>query len=320
LDKGIRIRTAGVSDLEVLKSLSLDAVGKQNLHCRVLDRCVLIAEDKNPESRDHALASVGIDLDLKEIRGLSIASGCVPADLGKRMVCEAEKLAVRFGILDLNISVPASFAGLLRSCGYQTERPHNEARQSGNGKDCLSMHRSFPRRQTRYSRLISELLGDLGIRQDYGRIHRIFLQEEANRLDNIPADIYGREQQMLPPAAKAWHAMREMAAREDIVLQAVSAYRSVAYQANLLRRKLDKGLAMEKILDVSAAPGYSEHHSGRAIDITSPGAPVLEEAFEKSPAFEWLQAHAPAFGFQLSFPRGNRHGVAYEPWHWAWHP
>jgi D-alanyl-D-alanine carboxypeptidase len=319
LDWSIKIRTADVSDLRALKSLCLDSAGEQDLHRRILDRCVLIAEDRNPESRGRTIASIGIDLDLKEIRGLSIAAGCEAADLGKRMVSEAEKLAVQFGILNLNISVPASFVGLLRSCRYQTEGPHNEVRQSGNGKNCLSMHRSFPRRQTRYSRLISKLLRDLDIPQDYGRIHRIFLQEEASRLDNIPADIYGREQRMLPPAAKAWHAMRELAARQDILLQAVSAYRSVAYQTDLIRRKLDKGLAMEKILNVSAAPGYSEHHSGRAIDITSPGTAVLEEAFEKSPAFEWLQAHAPAFGFQLSFPRGNRHGVAYEPWHWAWH-
>jgi len=302
----------------LLKSLYRDSDGEKDLHRRVLDRCVLIAEDRNPTSRDCALASIGIDLDLKEISGLSIASGCVPADLGKRMVCEAEKLAVRFGFLDLNISARQSLTGLLSSCGYRTEGFRNEVRQSGNGKNCLSMHRSFPRRQTQYSRQISKLLADLGIPQDYGRIHRIFLQEEASRLDDIPADIYGRGQKMLPPAAKAWHAMRELAAREDIVLQAVSAYRSVAYQTNLLRRKLDKGLAMEEILKVSAAPGYSEHHSGRAIDITSPGAPVLEESFEKNPAFEWLQTHAPAFGFHMSFPRGNRHNVAYEPWHWAW--
>ncbi|NND57300.1 MAG: D-alanyl-D-alanine carboxypeptidase family protein, partial [Xanthomonadales bacterium] len=35
-------------------------------------------------------------------------------------------------------------------------------------------------------------------------------------------------------------------------------------------------------------------------------------------AFAWLTAHAKQFGFRMSFPRGNPHGVAYEPWHWAW--
>ena len=30
------------------------------------------------------------------------------------------------------------------------------------------------------------------------------------------------------------------------------------------------------------------------------------------------QARAGDFGFALSYPRGNRHGIAYEPWHWCW--
>ena len=45
----------------------------------------------------------------------------------------------------------------------------------------------------------------------------------------------------------------------------------------------------------------------------------LEEEFERSPAFRWLQRNAMQYGFTLSYPRGNRHGIAYEPWHWCWH-
>ena len=45
----------------------------------------------------------------------------------------------------------------------------------------------------------------------------------------------------------------------------------------------------------------------------------VEEEFERSPAFAWLKRHASRFGFRLSYPRRNRHGMAYEPWHWCWH-
>ena len=76
---------------------------------------------------------------------------------------------------------------------------------------------------------------------------------------------------------------------------------------------------MHEILEVSAAPGYSEHHSGRAIDLTAPGYAALEEEFENSPSFAWLRRNARRFGFALSYPRKNRHGIAYEPWHWCWH-
>lgn len=75
---------------------------------------------------------------------------------------------------------------------------------------------------------------------------------------------------------------------------------------------------MQQILEVSAAPGFSEHHTGRALDLTTPGGPVLEEPFEHTDAFAWLSESAGSFGFHLSYPRGNSHGIAYEPWHWAW--
>lgn len=169
-----------------------------------------------------------------------------------------------------------------------------------------------------YSKWISELLSTLGIPADYGQTHGLSLHTEAGKLKSIGNDIYERGQEMLPEAADAWLTMKTEATNRGIELQPVSAFRSVEYQVEILRRKLDKGLKINNILEVSAAPGYSEHHSGRALDITTPGYAVLEEEFEQSPAFDWLCEHAQDFGFSMSFPRNNPHGVAYEPWHWAW--
>ena len=45
---------------------------------------------------------------------------------------------------------------------------------------------------------------------------------------------------------------------------------------------------------------------------------MLEEDFENTGAFDWLSRRASQFGFHLSYPRDNPHGVIYEPWHWAW--
>jgi len=170
----------------------------------------------------------------------------------------------------------------------------------------------------RYSNRISALLASLGIPADYGRIHKLALQTEAGKLKSIGNDVYERVQEMLPEAADAWLAMAREATKQGVELQPVSGFRSVEYQEDILRRKLDKGLNINKILEASAAPGYSEHHSGRALDITTPGYAVLEDEFEHSSAFDWLCEHASEFGFSLSFPRDNPHGVVYEPWHWAW--
>jgi len=313
LNRGIRIQAAGVSDLAELGLLPMDSVNNGQLEQLVRDRCLLVAA--SAESGNTVLATIGIDLDRREISCFFLYSACTDKNLGIRMITAAEKLAVQYGIFELTIDCPASLIDLLQFCGYRTLEA--DGHEKGE-KMSRSMRRSFRRRQTRYSRQVSAWLSELGIPQDYGRIHRIGLQKEAARLQSIGSDIYGRNQRMLPAAAQAWLSMSQQAAADGVELQAVSAHRSIGYQAGIVRKKVDKGLTMEEILAVSAAPGFSEHHTGRAIDITSPGYPVLEEEFEKSTAFGWLQSHAADFGFRMSFPRNNRHGVAYEPWHWAW--
>ena len=60
-------------------------------------------------------------------------------------------------------------------------------------------------------------------------------------------------------------------------------------------------------------------HTGRAVDIGAPGFPGLDEAFEHTAVFDWLQKNASNFGFTLSFPRENPGGFIYEPWHCCFH-
>jgi len=156
----------------------------------------------------------------------------------------------------------------------------------------------------------------LGIPPDYAARCSLPLQQECRALVPTEPDVFGRQPYLLREAQEAWAGMREAAASEGVVLQLVSAFRSVEYQAGLFERKLGRGERIADILAVNAAPGYSEHHSGRAIDLGTPGFAHLEEEFEHSPAFAWLCANAAAHGFRLSFPRGNPHGVLYEPWHW----
>jgi len=159
----------------------------------------------------------------------------------------------------------------------------------------------------------------LGVPLDYGRVRHLSIVREPRALAFIGMDIHDRPQWLAPRAARAFARMREAAEGARITLDIVSAFRSADYQLDIVRRKRKRGLAMHEILKVSAAPGYSEHHSGRAIDLTAPGYAALEEEFENSPSFAWLRRNARRFGFALSYPRKNRHGIAYEPWHWCWH-
>ena len=159
---------------------------------------------------------------------------------------------------------------------------------------------------------------ELGVPSDYARARSLKRVREPARLRFIGDDIHTRPQWLAPRAAGAWSRLRAAADHDGVQLQVVSAFRSIEYQLGILRRKLDRGQTIEQILAVSAAPGYSEHHSGRALDLTTPGFAPLEEEFERSAAFAWLCTNAQRYNFHLSFPRGNAHGIAYEPWHWCW--
>jgi D-alanyl-D-alanine carboxypeptidase len=117
-------------------------------------------------------------------------------------------------------------------------------------------------------------------------------------------------------AARAWRNLRDAALRDAVVLESISGYRSHDYQLGIFERKLARGQGVDEILAVNAAPGYSEHHSGLALDIGAPGEPPAEESFEATPAFDWLGRHAGEHGFAMSYPRDNPHGIVYEPWHW----
>ncbi len=155
--------------------------------------------------------------------------------------------------------------------------------------------------------------------RDYGRARLLRPVREPRELAGIGTDIHGRPQWLAPRAARAFLRLKGAAGDDGIDLQVVSAFRSAEYQLGILERKLQRGQTIDEILRVSAAPGYSEHHSGRVVDLTTPGYAALEEEFEQSPAFAWLARRAREFGFALSYPRGNPHGIAYEPWHWCWH-
>jgi len=104
---------------------------------------------------------------------------------------------------------------------------------------------------------------------------------------------------------------------QGVHLEAISGFRSHAYQLGIFHRKLARGLSVAQILAVNTAPGFSEHHGGFALDIGTAGEPPAERTFEHTPAFAWLCANAERFGFHLSYPRDNPHGIVYEPWHWA---
>ena len=164
---------------------------------------------------------------------------------------------------------------------------------------------------------LHSLLAALQIAPERIAAKGLALQPEAK--DVVVAEVgeNGREHCLTPAAAAAWQAMKGAAQADGVALRIVSAFRSIDRQAEIVRAKLDRGLLLDAILEVSAPPGYSEHHTGRAVDVTTNAVPALEVEFEETEAFRWLTRRAGEFGFVLSYPAGNPNGYAYEPWHWC---
>ena len=128
-------------------------------------------------------------------------------------------------------------------------------------------------------------------------------------------------QQLRPEAAEALRAMQRAASGAGVDLVVLSAFRPVALQKQLFFDvKAERNQSSLARARVSAPPGFSEHSTGYAVDLGDGRAPAtnLSARFNQTEAYRWLSANAARFHFQLSFPKGNRQGVSYEPWHWRY--
>jgi D-alanyl-D-alanine carboxypeptidase len=158
----------------------------------------------------------------------------------------------------------------------------------------------------------------LGIRASAVRRRKLPLCPDAGKLVVVEIGKHGRKHRLTPAAARAWKQMKAAAREDGIGLAIVSAFRSFERQVGIIRRKIAEGQSVRQILAFSAPPGYSEHHTGCAVDIGTEGCDELEEVFEESPAFAWLRQNASRYGYFMSYPRGNKYGYRYEPWHWMY--
>lgn len=163
-----------------------------------------------------------------------------------------------------------------------------------------------------------EHLAALGISNEIIKARGLQECEEATCLEIAEVGADGRDHLLIPAAAHAWRLLKAAAQNDDVTLYIVSAFRSIDRQAEIVRRKLETGLAVEDILTICAPPGFSEHHTGRAIDVLTPGCHALEVEFDQTNAYVWLTKRAAEFGYYLSYPISNAWGYQYEPWHWCY--
>lgn len=105
-----------------------------------------------------------------------------------------------------------------------------------------------------------------------------------------------------------------------VTLELDSAYRSEAAQQKIVDEFTEK-YGADYVKQYVAVPGYSEHHTGLALDLyfIVDGKTVYEnEDLEQYPEiWEAIHKKMPEYGFILRYPEGKEKitGVSYEPWH-----
>lgn len=90
--------------------------------------------------------------------------------------------------------------------------------------------------------------------------------------------------------------------------------------SELMAQGLDRETAEADAKSHAAAPGYSEHQLGLAVDIVDEGYTALDEKQADTDAQQWLMENCWQYGFILRYPEGKSGitGVEYEPWHYRY--
>lgn len=146
--------------------------------------------------------------------------------------------------------------------------------------------------------------------------------------DYIPADLvvpnvrfsfYGTYEKsyVRQVTADALEKLFAAAERDDVILKAVSGYRSYARQKEIYDRNVrSRGKSATDL--VSAKPGSSEHQTGLTLDVSSESVGcALEESFGDTSDGKWLAKNCHKYGFIIRYPKDKTKitGYSYEPWH-----
>ena len=206
--------------------------------------------------------------------------------------------AAKFGVPSLYLHCPRQHRQDLQQLGWSAMQAEptsdNESDHTAQHEVAAETSLQLSLRDYRqgWQHELLSLCTSLGIDSDYGARHRLRLQAVPDDLTDMGQDCFQRPQQASAATAQAWHSMQQAAAADGVTLQLVSAWRSYQQQAAIVRRKLAAGQSLYEILRVSAAPGFSEHHSGRALDLNTPDCQPLETEFAHTSAYAWLRDNA----------------------------
>lgn len=144
-------------------------------------------------------------------------------------------------------------------------------------------------------------------------------QRPLNPKDYAPADLttIGNGQYLRAEAAAAYQKLVTAAKAAGYTLIPESGYRSYNTQVTVYDNEV-KNFGQTVADSESARPGYSEHQTGWAVDIATPGC--MEDCFGNTEAAKWTLAHAADYGFIRRYApdKSSVTGYRTEPWHFRY--
>jgi len=149
--------------------------------------------------------------------------------------------------------------------------------------------------------------------------HFAYAEAPLDSLEVIAIASDGYQIKLRSPAAQKYKQMTDDAKADGVEFIPISGFRTIEEQRQLFFEiSRQRNQTPAERAKVSAPAGYSEHHTGYALDIGDSNAPStnLSSSFDQTDGFKWLQQNASKYSFELSFPQNNPQGVMYEPWHW----
>ena len=128
---------------------------------------------------------------------------------------------------------------------------------------------------------------------------------------------YAANRQSEEKTYEAFKKFQKYAMEKGFNIEIESGYRSIEYQQKIYNNCINKK-GIEYTKKYVATPGYSEHHTGLALDIClfQNDKYIIEHNLpEKFILF--LQDNAHKFGFIIRYPKGKESitDYNYEPWH-----
>ncbi len=112
--------------------------------------------------------------------------------------------------------------------------------------------------------------------------------------------------------------MSKAAKKDNVTLFIASPYRSYNEQKVIYNSYVAND-SVKNADTYSARPGFSEHHTGLAMDLI-PEFGLDLDTFENSDGFKWMQENGYKYGFILRYPKDKEYitGYIYEPWHYRY--